>query len=48
MRYLLIFVLAVSALGSLTGCGYSKLYKDYNDYQDHDDDNTIPKSRQSR
>ena len=44
MRYLLIFVLALSAPGLLAGCSYNKLYKNYNDYQDPDD---APQSKQT-
>lgn len=38
MRYLLIFLLALSAAVSFNGCSYSNEYKNYNDYHNHDDD----------
>jgi hypothetical protein len=44
MRYLLIFVMALSVVGSMAGCSYSNLYKNYNDLHDYDEDD-IPKSR---
>jgi outer membrane protein assembly factor BamE (lipoprotein component of BamABCDE complex) len=47
MRYLLIFLFALCAAVSFSGCSYSNNYKNYQDYQSHDDDDvdqSAPKS----
>ena len=44
MRYLLIFLLTLSAAVSFSGCSYSNEYKNYNDYQQHDEDKDTSKT----